>query len=102
MNLSQRDFAKVVGVSYVTVARWEVDKSVPSPLAEEKLQKIASELASKESGSPSRIRTYNQRVKSYQGIPGAIFNWPTRDTVYMWYLNADGIGDSWTLLRFVY
>lgn len=33
LGLSQRAFAKEIGVSYVTVARWETDRFKPSKLA---------------------------------------------------------------------
>jgi len=40
-SLSQEALARLIGVSVRTVARWENGESKPSPLAVEKLQRIA-------------------------------------------------------------
>jgi putative transcriptional regulator len=40
-GLSQERMAHLVGVSYITISRWERDKSKPSPLALEKIRSIA-------------------------------------------------------------
>lgn len=41
LGLTQASFAKKLGVSYVTVNRWENGHVKPSPLAIEKLKKLA-------------------------------------------------------------
>jgi DNA-binding transcriptional regulator YiaG len=40
-SLSQEALARLIGVSVRTVVRWESGESRPSPLANEKLQRIA-------------------------------------------------------------
>lgn len=40
-SLSQEALARLIGVSVRTVARWENGQSKPSPLAAEKLQRVA-------------------------------------------------------------
>jgi len=41
LNLTQEEFANLLGVSWVTVARWEMKKgSAPSRLAMEKINKL--------------------------------------------------------------
>lgn len=40
LGLSQQAFAVRVGVGVTTVSRWENGKSIPSPLAVEKLLKM--------------------------------------------------------------
>lgn len=42
LELSQRDFAKRLGVSFVTVARWETDQVRPSPLAVGRIKELAA------------------------------------------------------------
>ena len=47
LNLTQDAFAKKLGVSQVTVARWEIEQTKPSPLAVariEELKKTSKEL----------------------------------------------------------
>jgi len=39
-NLSQERFARLIGVSVRTVARWEAGETVPSPLAERQLKAL--------------------------------------------------------------
>jgi DNA-binding transcriptional regulator YiaG len=43
MRLSQRDFAKKLGVSFATVARWESGRVQASPLAVDKLKRLMEE-----------------------------------------------------------
>ena len=38
-GLTQEDLAKLIGVSRVTVARWETDKTKPLPIFQEILKK---------------------------------------------------------------
>jgi putative transcriptional regulator len=40
LNLSQEQLANRLGVSYVTVNRWEKGKTKPSPLALEKIKNL--------------------------------------------------------------
>ncbi|MCI7401424.1 MAG: helix-turn-helix domain-containing protein [Christensenella sp.] len=40
MNVSQEDFAKILGVSPVSVSRWENGHSKPTKLVKVKLQKL--------------------------------------------------------------
>jgi transcriptional regulator with XRE-family HTH domain len=41
---SQEKLARDIGVSLNTVQRWESDKTVPSPLAMEKLQRLLEDV----------------------------------------------------------
>jgi transcriptional regulator with XRE-family HTH domain len=41
---SQEKLARDIGVSLNTVQRWELDKTVPSPLAMEKLQRLLEDV----------------------------------------------------------
>ena len=43
LGLSQERFAALVGVTRVTIARWEDGTAQPSPLAERMLQQIEKE-----------------------------------------------------------
>ncbi|HLP87674.1 MAG TPA: helix-turn-helix transcriptional regulator [Nostocaceae cyanobacterium] len=47
MELSQEQFANVLGVALPTVSRWENKRSQPSPLAMEKIQQKLEEMGSK-------------------------------------------------------
>ena len=47
MGLTQEQFAAKLGVSFPTVNRWENQKTKPSPLAAQKLQKLLSSLKKK-------------------------------------------------------
>lgn len=49
MGLTQEQFASKLGVSFLTVNRWENKKTKPSPLAIQKLQKLLSALKKKKS-----------------------------------------------------
>lgn len=40
MNVSQEDFAKILGVAAVSVSRWENGHSKPTKLVKVKLQKL--------------------------------------------------------------
>ena len=40
LKLTQRAFAKALGVSFVTVARWETDKVKASPLAVMRIREL--------------------------------------------------------------
>lgn len=42
LGVSQERFAKMLGVSFMTVNRWEKGLFTPSPMAEEKLDQILS------------------------------------------------------------
>ena len=42
-KLSQEKLARIIGVSLMTVQRWECGKSNPSPLAKEKLNELLRE-----------------------------------------------------------
>ncbi len=44
LGLTQEQFALKLGVSFPTVNRWENQKTKPSPLAIQKLQKLLSSL----------------------------------------------------------
>lgn len=44
LGLSQPEFAKKIGVNRVTVARWETGRTIPSPLALEKLEALRREI----------------------------------------------------------
>ena len=46
-GLTQEQFAAKLGVTFPTVNRWENRKTVPSPLALQKLEKLRKELARK-------------------------------------------------------
>jgi DNA-binding transcriptional regulator YiaG len=48
LDLSQENFAREIGVTLGTVARWERGSGVPSPLALEKLEKLARQNQRKE------------------------------------------------------
>lgn len=52
LELTQEQFAQVVGVTYSTVNRWENGKRVPQPFLLRRLLEMKEELDSKE--SPSR------------------------------------------------
>jgi len=41
LNLSQEKFARELGVTTGTVLRWELGRTSPSPLAQEKLVRLA-------------------------------------------------------------
>jgi DNA-binding transcriptional regulator YiaG len=41
VGLTQEQFARRLGVSFSTVNRWENDKGKPSPLAMEKVKRVA-------------------------------------------------------------
>lgn len=43
INLTQEQFARKIGVTLLTVNKWEGEKSKPSPLAMEKLIKLNQE-----------------------------------------------------------
>lgn len=47
LGLTQEQFASKLGVTFPTVNRWENQKTVPSPLAIEKLQKLQVQLKKK-------------------------------------------------------
>lgn len=47
MGFTQEQFAAKLGVSFVTVNRWENKKTLPSPLAIQNLQKLLSTLKKK-------------------------------------------------------
>ena len=47
LDLSQEAFAARVGVSYMTIHRWESGKSKPYRLAEESLQRLATDTTKK-------------------------------------------------------
>jgi DNA-binding transcriptional regulator YiaG len=44
-NLSQREFANLIGVHYSTIAHWETGKKTPSNLSQSLLKLIASDAA---------------------------------------------------------
>ena len=43
LNLSQEEFAKILGVSYISVNRWENDKYAPTKLVKVKLNQLFKE-----------------------------------------------------------
>ena len=43
LNLSQEELAKILGVSYISVNRWENDKYAPTKLVKVKLNKLFKE-----------------------------------------------------------
>ena len=43
LGLKQEKFAQRIGVSFATVNRWENGKAKPSPLAKEKLSRLAKQ-----------------------------------------------------------
>ena len=47
LGWSQQHFAEVLGVSMMTVSRWETGKFKPSPMAMGKLEKLESERVAK-------------------------------------------------------
>lgn len=47
LGLTQEQFAAKLGVTFPTVNRWENSKTVPSPLALQKLQKLQKALKRK-------------------------------------------------------
>ena len=51
LDLSQKEFAELLGVSFVTVNRWENGWSIPTPLAEERIHMI---------GRDHRVPVYEQ------------------------------------------
>lgn len=51
LGLTQEQLARAIGVSWVTVNRWERNKAKPSPLAASRLQELFKKGTS---GSPSR------------------------------------------------
>jgi DNA-binding transcriptional regulator YiaG len=48
LKLTQQDLAIILGVSVVTVTRWETGVSVPSPLAENALKSIKEQAEQKQ------------------------------------------------------
>lgn len=44
LKLTQENLAKAIGVSFVTINRWENDKAKPSPLAVARLKLLLSEV----------------------------------------------------------
>jgi DNA-binding transcriptional regulator YiaG len=44
-NLSQREFANLIGVHYSTIAHWETGKKTPSNLSQSLLKLITSDAA---------------------------------------------------------
>ena len=44
LGLTQEKFASRLGISFVTVSRWEKGKSSPSPLAQEKLNRLENQI----------------------------------------------------------
>lgn len=44
LKLTQEQFASQLGVTFATVNRWERDKTTPSPLARQHLQKLQDDL----------------------------------------------------------
>ena len=46
-GLTQEQFAAKLGVTFPTVNRWENQRTVPSPLALQKLEQLRNELAKK-------------------------------------------------------
>lgn len=53
LGLSQERFAQKLGVSTMTIRRWESGNSKPSPLAQEKLAKFLVEQTSDETEGKS-------------------------------------------------
>ncbi len=43
LNLSQEELAKILGVSYISVNRWENDKYAPTKLVKVKLNQLFKE-----------------------------------------------------------
>ena len=43
LNLSQEELAKILGVSYISVNRWENDKYAPTKLVKVKLNQLLKE-----------------------------------------------------------
>ena len=43
LNLSQEELAKIIGVSYISVNRWENDKYAPTKLVKVKLNQLFKE-----------------------------------------------------------
>lgn len=43
LNLSQEELAKILGVSYISVNRWENDKYAPTKLVKVKLNQLFNE-----------------------------------------------------------
>ena len=43
LNLSQEELAKILGVSYISVNRWENDKYTPTKLVKVKLNQLFKE-----------------------------------------------------------
>jgi len=64
MGLSQEDFAAKIGVSFMTVSRWERGISNPLRLAENKLAEIARELSLHNISNPLEIIPKNNPKKS--------------------------------------
>ncbi len=54
LELTQEQLAERLGVSTITVHRWESGQSTPRPLAAEKLAELAEEAASARTASPMR------------------------------------------------
>ena len=44
LGLTQEKFASRLGISFVTVSRWEKGKASPSPLAQEKLSRLENQI----------------------------------------------------------
>jgi DNA-binding transcriptional regulator YiaG len=44
INLTQEQFARKVGVTLLTVSKWEGEKSKPSPMAIDRLNNLKKEL----------------------------------------------------------
>jgi len=47
LGLTQEALARRIGVSWSTVAKWEMGRSNPSPLAREKIDKLQDEARSR-------------------------------------------------------
>jgi putative transcriptional regulator len=54
LGLTQEQLANALGVSWITVNRWERNKSRPSPLALEKLENFIARHAEANKSKPKR------------------------------------------------
>ena len=58
LRMSQEEFAREIGVSFVMIDRWEYDKVKPSTLAMRRIEALASRAEENQEESPPKIRSH--------------------------------------------